>query len=221
VRNKKQYDGDVFHAFCSVQQDGLNYRIEARQMLRECLENKKILDIGCGTGIDLQYFSAKKAEVYGVDISTPMVNAAKKRTKNAEIILTDYSCLPFKENFFDMVFSQFSLEHEGNLENVFQEVYRVLKLNGKLLLVVEHPMKQLFDKPNKNYFIQEEYKDTFFNGTVSVNVFSHMLSEYLSPFMLSRFRLIDFLEKTNPTDTLYDDFLYPGYMMLNFLKTEL
>jgi SAM-dependent methyltransferase len=98
-----------------------------------------VLDLGCGAGLDL-YFYAKsvgsKGKVYGLDISTDMVEKAKYNMKSVGIDNVEFVCgssenLPFKNDFFDVVASNGIYNLSPDKEKVMKEVHRVLKPGGR------------------------------------------------------------------------------------------
>ncbi len=83
------------------------------------------LDLGCGTGFLYEFL--KEKNITGIDISPDM--AFFYRKKNQKVIIGDMENLPFKENCFDFVLSNFSI-HWTDIKTSFKEVYRVLKKGG-------------------------------------------------------------------------------------------
>jgi arsenite methyltransferase len=105
----------------------------------ELKEGEKVLDLGCGAGLDI-YFYAKavgvSGKVYGLDISEEMVDKAKKNMEAVGIKNTEIKCghsdnLPFQDNFFDVVASNGIYNLSPDREKVMQEVFRVLKPGGR------------------------------------------------------------------------------------------
>lgn len=96
----------------------------------------KILDAGCGPGILLnQIYNIYKIKGYGVDISNAAINAGKKLSDKNVILKTGkLEKLPYKNNFFDVVISFDVLEHIQDKEKVLNEMMRVLKPGGKILI---------------------------------------------------------------------------------------
>jgi ubiquinone/menaquinone biosynthesis C-methylase UbiE len=101
-----------------------------------------IVDVGCGSGNLLIKLAKKfpKHEIIGVDLSDEMLEAAKKRIEKkgnpSEIKCTHGSAndLPFDENSVDYIISSLSLHHWVNPLVALQEMYRVLKNNGYLVI---------------------------------------------------------------------------------------
>ncbi|MFW6040268.1 MAG: class I SAM-dependent methyltransferase [Thermoplasmatota archaeon] len=108
--------------------------------------NDNIIDIGCGTGeaiIQMSRDIGPSGMIHGLDISKGMLNQAYHKIKkhrlgnNVILILGDGTYLPFKNSTFDAIFMSFTLElfKSEEISQVLNEVFRVLKKNGKLLVV--------------------------------------------------------------------------------------
>ena len=95
----------------------------------------KVLDLCTGTG-DLARLIKKqtpKAIVTGVDFSEKMLEIAKSKSSDINYIKKDVTNLPFLDNEFDFVTMGFGLRNIQNAEKAVEEVYRVLKPEGKFL----------------------------------------------------------------------------------------
>ncbi len=104
------------------------------------LRSGKVLDIGTGTGeIPLMLHKKnRKLDIIGIDISKEMINIAKAKAKNTRKIKYmegRAGHLDFEDNTFDAVVSAFSLGNFENIGDVISEAHRVLKENGKLVLL--------------------------------------------------------------------------------------
>jgi len=104
--------------------------------LMDNLGGKKVLDIGCGTGRIIPDLLDKNAIVTGADISTEMLKIAQEKFPKVNFVEADIRKLPFKDDSFDFVIAAFVIVHlkQVELENAFDEVYRVLKPGGKFIL---------------------------------------------------------------------------------------
>ena len=100
----------------------------------ENIEDGTMLDLGSGTGF-LSIEVAKRLpglQVYGIDISRQMVKIASnhaRNVKNAAFKLGDAAELPFDDNSIDFIVSTGSMHHWTRPAQVFNECYRVLKIN--------------------------------------------------------------------------------------------
>ena len=105
------------------------------------IENKRVLDLGCGQGIWSYYMLSLGAkEVIGVDISKISINNASEKQKTMRIdaqrmkfILYDGLKLPFKDNSFDVICSVGVIHHTEDDRMLLKETYRVLRGGGGVL----------------------------------------------------------------------------------------
>jgi ubiquinone/menaquinone biosynthesis C-methylase UbiE len=102
----------------------------------------KVLDVGCGTGVHLDKYLSADCEIHGIDSSPSMLEVAKKRLGDrAELYLGDATDMPYENRLFDLVISMLAL-HEmgpGTRSSVIGEMKRVLKGDGRILLIDYHP----------------------------------------------------------------------------------
>jgi ubiquinone/menaquinone biosynthesis C-methylase UbiE len=108
-------------------------------------ERDAILDVGCGGGRTISKLAAMatQGKVYGVDFSEASV-AASNRTNarwierdRVEIHHASVSQLPFPDGMFDLVTAVETHFWWPNLPGDLREVFRVLKPEGKLLIIAE------------------------------------------------------------------------------------
>lgn len=98
-------------------------------------ERARILDVGCGTGNVLKELVNGSRQLYGVDLSEKMVEIAKERLKdNAVIEAADAKELPFENASFDILLCNASFHHYPQPKAVLEEMGRVLRPGGILLI---------------------------------------------------------------------------------------
>jgi len=88
----------------------------------------KILEIGCNFGGQLnQLQSIGFKNLYGIELQWDAVERAKNKTTGINIIQASGFDIPYKDNYFDLVFTSGVLIHinPDNLKNVFKEMVRV------------------------------------------------------------------------------------------------
>ncbi|HBB32224.1 MAG TPA: hypothetical protein DDZ80_23710 [Cyanobacteria bacterium UBA8803] len=137
---------DHWHDTVHGQDNPSNIRLEEWHInalgLSPELNNKNILEVGCGVGDFALYLSDQKAAITAVDFSEKAIELAKQKAqiqnKQVEFIVADAQNLPFPDNSFDLVFSCECLEHVPNPQLALTEMQRVLKPSGKLILTTEN-----------------------------------------------------------------------------------
>lgn len=98
------------------------------------ITGKKVLDVGAGTGRLSVELYKKGGMVTALDISEKMLNELNKKNKNIATIAADAENMPFNENSFDIVCAAFLIVHLKNPIVFFDEVYRVLKNDGLMIV---------------------------------------------------------------------------------------
>lgn len=109
----------------------------------------QVLEIGCGTGTNLELLHQNGYEVSGVDLSAGMLEQAKiKLADKADLRQADAAAMPFDNNSFDVVLAMLTLhEMPGEIRSsVLKEMIRVVKPGGQLFFVDYHPGPLQFPK---------------------------------------------------------------------------
>jgi demethylmenaquinone methyltransferase/2-methoxy-6-polyprenyl-1,4-benzoquinol methylase len=102
---------------------------------------KVILDVATGTGdIAINLSKLKDSQIIGVDISEKMLDVAgdkirKMNITNITLELSKAEKLKYKNNFFDLISIGYGVRNFEDLINGLKESYRVLKKNGKLIIL--------------------------------------------------------------------------------------
>ena len=104
-------------------------------------KGEHVLDVGSGPG----FLSAAIADaigasgtVHGVDVSEPMLELAKSHCADrpwAEFSQADATQLPFSDHAFDAAISTQVLEYVGDVDAALAELHRVVRPNGKVVIV--------------------------------------------------------------------------------------
>jgi len=121
------------------------YRYDKIDYLRDYVgfsryKGKKVLEIGCGVGIDLLQFARAGADVSAVDLT---LNAVQLATANlaregyqGNLRVGNAESLDFPDGCFDVVYSHGVLHHTVDTEKSIDEVYRVLRTGGEAIIML-------------------------------------------------------------------------------------
>ncbi len=106
----------------------------------------RVLEVGVGTGKNLPYYDYSRIQLTGVDLSEGMLRKASalavRRDFPADLRQMDAEHLDFPDGTFDSVVHMFVLCSVPHPTEVLQEIARVLKPNGRLLML-EHVLSQI------------------------------------------------------------------------------
>ncbi len=101
---------------------------------------KKILDLGCGAGIDSAEFARSGASVTSADFSETAVQSTRELLREAglpeQVVQADATALLFEDNTFDCVYSFGVLHHIPDVEKALAEIKRVLKPGGLVMAML-------------------------------------------------------------------------------------
>jgi ubiquinone/menaquinone biosynthesis C-methylase UbiE len=133
--------------------------------IRRWIENIKpsvLLDIGCGQGICSNLIS-NDVHYIGIDPSKHLIKRARQiySSKNKEYKIGNAYSLPIKDNSIDAVLSVWVWSHLESLENASQEISRVLKPNGKYLIITANPETY---EIRKTFYKKYQLKDNLLKG---------------------------------------------------------
>ena len=142
----------------------LNIDKRWRRLVRRELESvladpsAVVLDVACGTGdLSLELSRESRASIIGTDFCHPMLAIADAKTAEANVSIPyvegDAMRLPFADDSFDALTIAFGLRNLSNFGEGLAELRRVLKPNGKLVVLeFSKPIIPGFDRLFDLYF---------------------------------------------------------------------
>ena len=139
---QKEYDRDYYEKFLGSQnaeKDG-NFSYFWQLIVREKKQIGSVCDVGCGKGGFLRICKEEGvSDLNGVDVSKYALNVARK-VGGAKLypVNLERVKLPFGDRKFDLVAAIDIVEHVKNSDNLFSEMFRVLKKGGLLFVTTEN-----------------------------------------------------------------------------------
>jgi SAM-dependent methyltransferase len=106
--------------------------------IQKIVEDRKpsnILEVGCGTGHWLEILASSVPERYGLDSSFGMLSQANQRTNPAHLVQGYAQNLPYTDDRFDMILVVNALHHFNAPVEFISEAYRLLRLEGILVII--------------------------------------------------------------------------------------
>ena len=95
---------------------------------------KRVLEVGCGTGLVLEKVARQAGSAVGVDLSSGMLRHA--RARGLDVHEGNATALPFRDAEFDVAYSFKVLAHVPDIDRAVAELFRVVKPGGHVLLEV-------------------------------------------------------------------------------------
>ena len=135
---ENRLDGYDEHMMSNIESADEFYPFTAKQL--PTTENCHILDLGCGTGLELEeyYLLNPSARITGIDLSQGMLSTLKKKfaDKDITLICGSYFDVPFGMSLFDGALSVESLHHFTKVEKVplYTKLHKALKVGGYFVL---------------------------------------------------------------------------------------
>ena len=168
----------------------MNYGCGSTVNPRDLVNEPSVLYVGVGGGMEVfqfSYFSRKKNGVIGIDVVDEMIDACNVNLKEAEktnpwfksefvdVRKGDALNLPVEDNSIDVAAQNclFNIFDKEDLKKAIDEMYRVLKPNGRLVLsdpVTEDPMPESL----KN---DERLRALCLSGSLPLNEYIKMLTD--------------------------------------------
>jgi ubiquinone/menaquinone biosynthesis C-methylase UbiE len=121
----------------------LVFRNSHEMFIKQIVSDKKVfrvLDIGCGTGelvVKLKDYR-NDMSIHGIDMSTEMISIAKSKVEgggNVNFQVGDVEKMPYDNNYFDCITCSHSFHHYPDKRKAIQEMFRVLKDKGKVMII--------------------------------------------------------------------------------------
>lgn len=111
-----------------------------------------LVDVGCGSGRDVNVFSRLGFNALGIDNSKDEIENCKKKYPKLKFEIQNAECLKFKDNLIDAYF-MINVIHYVNKEKAIKEMFRTLKPEGYLLI---HFNIEIIDKNGNRDYHQDQ-----------------------------------------------------------------
>ena len=100
----------------------------------------RVLDLGIGTGVSLNYYPTDRGRIFGIDLSAGMLREARKKIRerglaHAVVFQADAMNLPFADNSFDHVFISHVISVVSDPCKLVQEAQRVARPGARIVIV--------------------------------------------------------------------------------------
>lgn len=146
-----------------------------------------VADLGCGSGYFTIPISQKVKKVYGIDIQEEMLNFLKQkiqtqRISNIETLLSKEYEIPLGNSSVDLLLSINTLHEFRYKEKIINEIRRVVKPGGKVVIVDFKKESTGFGPPVSIRLSKEQARSLFAKGGLKVMKIHELKHHYLMAF---------------------------------------
>ena len=132
--------GDNFEKFMDDYDVSRRCHLVFKDLLKNIdFENKKILEVGAGTGRITEQIVQKKADVTVLDVGESLISRLTERFHCSGVV-GDACCLPFEESSFDLVISSECIEHTLFPIQAIYEMCRVCRPGGTICITTPNKL---------------------------------------------------------------------------------
>jgi ubiquinone/menaquinone biosynthesis C-methylase UbiE len=140
--------------FTQLSEHSNQYGLELIDQLAKPQRDDTVLDVACGPGIVACELANFVSHVTGIDITPAMIEQAKqiqkeKKLDNLTWHIGDILTLPFDDSSFSLVITRYSFHHLINPQNILDEMIRVCKPNGRIVIIDVTPELTKVDEYNR------------------------------------------------------------------------
>lgn len=116
---------------------------------------KNILDAGCDDGNNTFLLSRKAEKTWGIDVNQKTIEHAQQKFPSISFLRCPVEKTGFEDNFFDVIIMNDVLEHVENEIIALNEMFRILKKGGQLIISTPHQgMFAFLDPANLKFLIK-------------------------------------------------------------------
>lgn len=159
----------------------------AKKVLKIIPNNSKILELGCGVGMDAAAFASAGHSVLATDFSD--IAIAKNRFNYSSVTNLKFETLDiqniahFLENEFDLVYARLSLHYFSDLatRQIFSDIHRIIRPDGYFCFVCKSTKDPLYGKGRKleeNMYQDTDHVRHFFDKKYTESLLKNVFSIY-------------------------------------------
>ncbi len=159
------------------------------------VEEKRVLDAGCGLGKHAKVFLDKGAEVTGIDVSQKMVELAQRYCGDkGKFFQADFERAKFRPGSFDIIIASLSVYYSKDLYLVFKNFSDWLRPNGEIIFSILHPLGYSQMVPDLDMSQSHSVSLDFKGFSSPIDCYFHPLEKYFDVLRENNLKLIKLIE---------------------------
>ncbi len=211
-QNKKSWNtvAHHFNGIDALPSYGPFTQTEDELQLFDEIQNKKVLEVGYGSGHSLEYMASKGAsELWGVDLSDSQKNAAEALLT---VLNPNLFCAPMEmdidlpKQYFDYVYSIYAIGWTTDLSTTFKLIYSYLKEGGTFIFSWDHPLYAHLHSENGKIYLKESYQkegkttmEKFKGEDTNMVIHRRKMATYINELIKSGFSIDAVIESDVPS----------------------
>lgn len=198
---------------------GPNAQTEDELNLIGSCTDKKVLEIGFGSGHSLLYMKEKgAAELWGVDFSASQKEIATKTLNGVEANLFT---APMEEEiglpttYFDLVYSIYAIGWSSDLAKTFKLIHAYLKPGGEFVFSWEHPFYAQIKCQDHQFYLTGSYQQEGFIQTTTFKgedapmlIPKYKMATFINALLKANFEIVSLIESDIPKNVRNSEIPY-------------
>lgn len=179
-----------------------NYQL--KKHLKNIINSKKVLDLGCGQGTFTNELYKMGANIQGIDISEQLINYARNKFPHINFVISNAQNTSFEDNYFDIIVSNLMIHYFKDLSKLFNEISRLTNNKGIFIFSFHHPFNEVIEEKNeeiimKPYFHNKKY---FWKmGNMKMISYHHTFTEISKNLKINGFYIDEIEESQAPKNS--------------------
>lgn len=198
MRRSIQYYKNIEDYHCIAEESHANQMFSADLLFRHTAFSGRVLDVAGGTGFNAEFLRIPRDRYICVDLSLRGLEIARDKMRGFTI-QADVARLPIRSNSIDDALCSWSLEHFPNPEEILEEMIRVVRPGGKIIIWGPN-----WDNIFRKDFPQFVHKPRAFVGKIRWKIFLKMIRNEFLPFRYHPFISEDVVAFVDPHYIAYD-----------------
>ena len=212
ILRQKQIESKMDTSFHQILLPGISKQIE----LIENVSQKKLIDLGCGSGYLTNYLSLSVKETVGIDLSKKNIELAQNKYIRNNLNFYNCSIEDFSKDTYEIAVANMVLMDVVNIKDCIKAISNLVKKGGNFIFSITHPYfwskywkyeDESWYNYSKELIIESEFKITNQTTSYKTTHIHRPLSMYTKLLKQFNFGIDSILEVPNDEKSNYPRFL--------------
>ena len=131
-------------------------------LINSKVDHGRLLDVAIGTGYPFAWILRESNEIYGIDIAPKLIEKCKRLYPDVNCMVGDCENLPYKDNFFNLVYTFHLTWYFPDLIKTISEMIRVTISGGLVIFDIQNVNNKTNSKSNKKRIRKYRFRYLFY-----------------------------------------------------------